>query len=91
MPPPQDPYIMPPVPHPLYPGPVIPIQLKDLMRYIGDVNSLPEKPNSHTMAKYIEYGNRIVQYGDVVRYNNDFWLYGYSKDKSKLEWISLNG
>ena len=59
------------------------------MRYIGDVNELPRKPNSHTMAKYAEYGNRIVQYGDVVRWNDDFYLYGYNKARTELEWISF--
>ena len=79
--------IPPPIPHPPHHGSIIPIQLKDVMRYIGDVNTLPEKPNSHTMAKYAEYGNRIVQYGDVVRQNNCFYIYGYNKDSTKLEWI----
>ena len=91
MPFPPDPYVVPPLPHPPYPGPVIPIQLKDLMRYVGDVNRLPQKPDSHTMPKYPEYGNRIVQYGDVVRCNGQFYLYGYNKEKSELEWINFNG
>ena len=90
MPSPHDPYIFPPpIPHPPHPGPIMPIQLKDLMRYIGDVNELPRKPNSHIMAKYAEYGNRIVQYGDVVRWNDDFYLYGYNKARTELEWISF--
>lgn len=59
------------------------------MRYIGDVNSLPIKPDSHTMAKYAEYRNRIVQYGDVVRWNDSFYIYGYNKARTELEWISF--
>lgn len=90
MPSPHDPCIFPPpIPHPPHPGPIIPIQLKDLMRYIGDVNSLPKKPNSHTMAKYAEYGNRIVQYGDVVRCNDIFYVYGYNKARTELQWINF--
>ena len=90
MPSPQDSYVMPPFPPPPHPGPVIPIQLKDLMRYIGDVDRLPVKPNSHTMATYLEYGNRIVQYGDVVKWSNKFYVYGYNKARTELQWIYFN-